>query len=485
VVPSWPRGHPAGPPDDHCRRTDEETFDVTPLSLSPQQRARLRGLTSAESVVPGRALNITLEIPTVPAVEDVVRALSACVHTHPALRMALVDGRQHERRSTPVDVHVEDLGSSDDEACRSDVFERAEQFCRQGFAPAATPRLRALLLRGTRWCVLAVALDPLVCDAWSANLISAELTSALDAAVAGETSAQDARSHAAHDPYRQVWQERHGTPGEPAASSSANQRLVGVSGEWVLPGATDRGAPMTTAAPAQALRDLPDDVAAALQERCRQARTSVLAPALVALQILQPDPLLPRAVVSTLACRETDDDWATVGHLATDVWVPVSLRGLTVAEAVRSVRDDFLDVLGQVPHYWRESADQLDGGLSGGGTVSVLYLPAQLSGGGDTAASPTPVRGVTRAAVSICPTGADLDLFLVEHPPVDGQGRRPALRLGGELHRGGSHEGLARFLDAWADVLTRLAGDEPWEALGWPALADAARRGLPAASPPT
>lgn len=427
----------------------------------------------------GRALNVTLEVDALLDVGQVCAVVERSLSAHPALvRHAVGTGDG----PAPLRVLIEEVAPGPDQRARA--FERAEEFSADPVPGTHGPRLQVLLLRlvgAHARSLLVLALDPTVCDAWSATILTDELSDAVVRLLDGlpleplevETPLAAGAGHAASAEQRA------------AAVAAAAPRLEGCSATWTAPGPAPDGSPRL-----RALLDLPDDVAGELRARCRVARTSPLAPVLVALQLLQPDPVTPRAVVSTLVGREAEPEWQVVGHLATDVWVPVRLRGLAVADAVTAVRNTVLEVLASPPASWLDTAGVLtDDGA--GATLSVLYLPAELSGGSGTAAGgagpsagsgapqaegAAPSARVSRAAVSVCPTGADVDLCVIEHPPVDADGLAPALRLVAEVHRPGCGFDAETFLAAWAATITALSRCD-WAATGWPSLLAAPTEG--------
>lgn len=396
-----------------------------------------------------QALNVTLEVDMEVADELVGEALIRTVRAHPSLSGG----------SEPT-VDGVDLRETAPAARRTAAFDVAEEFCRTVF-DAAGPRVRACHVRLGESSLIALAIDPGACDAWSANIIADEISDYIDAHLHGvpvEPVMSDdgptvmaRRADAALSPQGRE------------ARDAARERAGGLSRAW-WPEILTTGEPCGT--PTESgMRDLDDAAAEALSARCRAARASIFPLALLSLQLLQSDPVTPRAVISTFAARESEEDYVTVGHLAVDVLVPATLRGLTVHEALTAIRDDVFDILGTPAVPWQEAAAET--GVASGLTVSVLYLPAQLSGGSTSASS-----HVTRASISVCPTGADLDLFVIERPPVDDQGRTPLLRLGGMLNRQADGFDLTAVLERWAACLMELATtDTPWPELPWPAVA--------------
>lgn len=414
-----------------------------------------------------RALNVTLEVDALLDLGQVRAVVERSLFAHPALvRRAVGTGDG----LAPLRVLVEEVPPGPEQRARA--FERAEEFSAGPVPGTHGPRLHVLLLRLVSTparSLVVLALDPAVCDAWSATILTDELSDAVVRLLDGlPPEPLDAETPLAAGPDHVTTEQRA------VAVADASRRLEGCSAVWTAPvPAPSEGSSL------RALLDLPDDVAEALRARCRGAHSSPLAPMLVALQLLQPDPVTPRAVVSTLVGREADPEWQVVGHLATDVWVPVRLQGLTVAEAVTAVRNGVLDVLASPPASWLDTAGALahDGT---GATLSVLYLPAELSGGSGTtgatghaeaprAQGAARAARVSRAAVSVCPTGADVDLCVIEHPPMDADGLAPALRLVAEVHRPECGFDAETFLGAWLTTITALSRCD-WATTGWPSL---------------
>ncbi len=396
-----------------------------------------------------QALNVTLEVDMEVADELVGEALLRTVRAHPSLSGGsepTVDGVDCERRR------------------RRPAAQRHSTWRRSFAGRYSTPQgpvSASCHVRLGQSSLIALAIDPGACDAWSANIIADEISDYIDAHLHGvpvEPVMSDdgptvmaRRADAALSP--------HGRE----ARDAARERASGLSRAW-WPEILTTGEPCGT--PTESgMRDLDDAAAEALSARCRAARASIFPLALLSLQLLQSDPVTPRAMISTFAARESEEDYVTVGHLAVDVLVPATLRGLTVHEALTAIRDDVFDILGTPAVPWQEAAAET--GVASGLTVSVLYLPAQLSGGSTSASS-----HVTRASISVCPTGADLDLFVIERPPVDDQGLTPLLRLGGMLNRQADGFDLTAVLERWAACLMELATtDTPWPELPWPAVA--------------
>src|SRR5699024_9750529 len=85
---------------------------------------------------------------------------------------------------------------TDGEVDRPRALQLAEAFCDVPFEPGETPRLRAALVPiGVDVRLLVLAIDPLVCDAWSANILSDELVAWIT----------DATPVTGVDAYPEVW----------------------------------------------------------------------------------------------------------------------------------------------------------------------------------------------------------------------------------------------------------------------------------------
>jgi hypothetical protein len=166
------------------------------------------------------------------------------------------------------------------------------------------------------------------------------------------------------------------------------------------------------------------------------------------------------ALTTTLAAREPDEN-AVVGRFANEAVLVLPPRDGTIGQYLSEVRRDVFAALGEQRVPYEELAASLD--PTGAGdrlSVSLLFLPATLSGGVPRARRLGSVDA-RRTAAGICPTGADLDLFVVESPPPLADGARPLLRVGVMTARPDISAALAgRWLDGWAAAIAELSNSE-------------------------
>lgn len=419
------------------------------LPASDAQRTRLADLAARGPVgVLRHCLTAAIDIRG-PVDPDAVRAgLARVIARRPALRSRFDETGNHApvAAAEPVFEHRTMFGRTVDERLAAAHEDAAEEGHRP-LPPGSVPLLRGLLLSAARdRHLLVVTADQLACDAWSLNMILDDLIAP------GETAEHP-------DAYEQVWSARQawldGAEGK-VATERCRTRLVGASRRWPVP--------VAPGAPGVAVRvavDLDDDVALALRERTRRARSSMLAVGAAALSALAPEDAGVLAFTSTLAARETLAEQTVVGWFANEAVVRVSPRTGTVRDQLTALRGEVFAALRdqRVPLERVENALEESGaGLS----LALLYLPGQLSGG-DQGDLRVGAARATRSAVSICPTRADVDLFLVEDPPPMADGARPLIRIGATAHGAVAEQDLRRIVQDWHAALIALAGDD-WDA---------------------
>jgi hypothetical protein len=413
------------------------------LPTSVTQRLQIEqaaGRATSESVE--RCLTMAIEIDG-PADEMLWRSrLIGLVAKRPALRSVFVSADTHvvTDGGEPSLVRVPVTEDAD-----VDGWSLAHAFARQEaarpFGVDESPLLRASLFSVADRHLLLVNADPRVCDAWSANLLVEDLLGGPDAAEP--------------DRYVEVWQTRLAwVTGERGMAAVQRQRarVAGAWHRWPVP---DLGKPAADAT--EEIVDLADATSLALRERVRRTKGSLLAVGAVALAFATvADPVVPLALRSTVAARSTVAEERVVGRFSNDVVLVLPPPAGTLAEHLRAVRGDIFAALSDqcAPYELVRSAMTVE---SEGLSFGLLFLPANLSGGDQTAARVG--RAVaSRAAVSICPTGADLDMFMVENPPAGANGDRPLLRLGVADRRGRvGATGAGLILDRWSAAMELLA----------------------------
>ena len=416
-----------------------EPAERATLPNSDAQRTRLSG--------EGSCLTAAIEL-SGPAEEDLLRArLARLVARRPALRSVFGSATGHR---------VLDGGTAAfthhrvDGAGREGRWARAYELARgeatRPFPAGASPLVRAALFTAEPdRHLLVVSADQLVCDAWSANLLVADLLA-------------DDLDHVPDD-YPDIWRRRQewlDGPDGRAAVGRRRQAVLGARRVWPVPGRPDDGEPDELV---ERLLELDDETALELRRRVRQTRGSLLAVAATALALSAVGHVTaPLALTTMFAARETEAEANVVGSLSNDALLVLPPQGGTVREYLTAIRGEIFAAL----HDQRVPGERLAPALhdrsgQAGLSFALLYLPAQLSGGGQVAMK-LGAAEAARAAVSICPTGADVDLFMVEDPPPRADGVRPLLRLGATGSRGRVGTGATeRILDRWGAALAVLA----------------------------
>lgn len=399
-----------------------------------------------------RAVTTVLEIDGPVDGETLRSALNYVADKHPAIWCG-PDGVP--RQAGPVPLRVTRCSDGPAESCREEALSvAAGEICRP-FDITTPPLLRGHLIdfAPTRH-LFVLAMDPSVGDAHSVNLVTDEVVAAAHRLATGRTLPDTPP-----DGYREIRRARtEWLSGEVGTAATARRRaaLAGSSHVWPLASQPDR------ADPAELLelrQDLPEDATASLFRCARGCGSTPFSLALAALAVAfghrQPDGAL--AVLSTFVSRETEADERVVGRLSTDVAIRVPPVAGTLAGYLRELRRELMLALNdqKVP------ADLVLPRVSdrAGLTVSLMYLPAQLRGA-DRPAARIGAALVERGRGSLCPTGADVDLFVLD----DSSLRHPADRLclGGFAgrHRVGERQ-LSSLLGTWAATLARLAELDP------------------------
>jgi hypothetical protein len=330
----------------------------------------------------------------------------------------------------------------------------------QPFPIGVTPLLRACLIDAGGRHLLVLTVDPLACDAWSVNLILDELVTIADAKARGAELAEPRP-----DEYLAVARRRVAwLDSERGQTAVARRRaaLAGTEPGWMWTADT-RG----TGDFIQRKIEVPDGPAVAFLESVRRNGGSVFAAALAALVAAGGrGPGTRLSVSSTFACRENKAEENTVGWLSNEVCLPLpAVRG-TIAEFLGEVRNELLAGLTdqRVPSDERlTGTDRL--------SVSLMYLPPQLNGGDRDVTRIGDAR-CERNSVSVCPTGADLDLFVAERPAPLSDSHRPLLLLGGSActDRVPARR-LDQVLGSWLAAVIRMS-ETDWhtvslDRIGW------------------
>jgi hypothetical protein len=221
---------------------------------------------------------------------------------------------------------------------------------------------------------------------------------------------------------------------------------------------------------------LPEDVADGVLSRSRTARVVPFAIPLAAMAlVVAPDDMggrsRPYAVSSLFANRATAAEASIVGWIAQRVPIRLPHEGGTVEQWIRAAHREVMASLGT-----QQAAAEFDDEEDGIGlTASLMYLSGQLSGA-EQADMRLGTAQARRLAVSFCPTGADVDLFVVEGAAML-SGGAARLSVGGMALRDrvGADQ-LDRLLRRWTETLAWLA-EADWNSRATP---DAPRRAVAA-----
>lgn len=382
--------------------------------------------------------------------------IDTVLRRRPALRSTFPDAdTQVITETRVVVVDVDAIGPDPDSRWRHALSIAADE-TENPFVPTSQARARLTLIHvEPQVHLLVLAIDPLVCDAWSVQLLIDDL---VDGA--------DTREEPADDGYESVWLGRREwleSPSGAAALADRRRVLAGVADRWPLPAPSDPGQEEST----EAYRAVPAELTDVIRETLRRERTTLLALGAAAAQLALGDGS-PLALRSLLASRETPREQGVVAAMATQVLIRLPPPAGRIREHMASLRSEVFGVLSSSRVQSASVSDVLAPGTRQGATVAVMYLPREVSGGGQTDLTLAGARA-DRTAVSVCPTGADVELFLLEGgPPVPGVGAAD-LTVGAASWRGDSTQQVEEFLDRWLRTLAALVGIDwslPCSALG-------------------
>ncbi len=397
-----------------------------------------------------------LEI-TGPLRPDVIqRALDHVLAARPALRSRFdpASGQHTICPPGPVALTRPELAGTDEQARWEQAHRHARAASVRPFPVGAVPLLRAELFAvGQQRHLLVLYADQLACDAWSINLVLDDFVTAADA------FARDEEPPAPTEDGYPALRRRHNARLTSRAGTAAVQRrrdqLTDALRRWPIDA---QPGPPDAEELAQVTVDVADDDAYELLRRLYGTADSPFGVAAVALRIALAVPDGKTYLLgSTVAGRETDEEGTVVGWFSTEAMIGVPAGTGPVAACLAGVRRAVLTALGDqlVPEaLLRDAGVDPGGGLA----LSMMFLPNQLSGGAGGVAPAIGAARAVRTAVDICPTGADLDLFLVEEPPPGEDGTRPLLRLGAVSQpRITSDEQVRALLHRWRAALAALA----------------------------
>jgi hypothetical protein len=422
--------------------------DIVPNS--PAQQQRLSALARHGQVgLLRHCLTVGLEFhgETDPAVLQ--SALDRTMRRHPALRARFPAGATHHviERDRRITLLRKLIPGADADARRHDATAFAFADRMRPFDVHHGPLMRATLLTHARdRHLLVLSFDQLVIDAWSAGMVVQELVHEAHSGTAEPAGAEG------EDDYPAIRARRIDLLNSEAGRSAIRRRHERLAdAAAAVPVAREPGSTDPDDLVSQTI-GLPDEVVRAVRHRTEAVRVTPFAVAMTALALAvgQGDGAL--LIRSTFACREEEDEERAVGWLSNELSLrlPPPTAG-TVREHLRSVHTELIAAL---TDQWIPSPD--DGGDQPGMVVSMLYLPAALSGAAQTELRVGDCR-VRRTAVSVCPSGADVDLLVVERPLM-ASGETPELALGGTARSarvGGAQ--LSWLLSRWAAAYSTLS----------------------------
>jgi hypothetical protein len=383
-----------------------------------------------------------------PAVPDELRTrMSQLVRHRPALG-GTFGPRTHRLLGGEPSLRHHVVTGPDPEARWRAARDLADFEAQRPFTLGEHPLVRGLLLTADPdRHLFVVTLDQLVSDAWSANLVLDDLLST--DAVAGP------------DAYSAVWREREEWLAGPEGSAAVARRrrhLGDAELRWALPTEAE---PDLLAPLVDRFVALDDRVSDALLAQVRQSRGTLLAAGAMALAAVTAGTDRPLALRTTLAGRERTEEHDVVGWFANEGVLRLPPRSGTVLEYARALRTEIFGALADQRIPYDLVGDALRPGAAGGLSVALVFLPGSLIGGGE----PPRRLGAAvagRAGVSICPTGADIDFFLLENAPPMSTTPRAALTAGVLASpQTAGPEAIGRLLRHWTDALAALAA-APW-----------------------
>lgn len=322
------------------------------------------------------------------------------------------------------------------------------------FAPGDHPLVRGLLLSVEEdRHLLVLTIDQLVGDAWSANLVVRDLF--------GD---EDARSGCEPDGYAAVWRERENWLAGPEGAAAIERRrrhLADARRGWPIPASPDPD-PEASAVTEERFVAVDDAVTQALRLRVREAHGSILAVGAMALTLsIAGDPDQPLALLSTLAGRESAAEQEVVGWFANDGVIRLPPRRGTVREYATALRAEIFAALGDQRVPYELLSDALLNEPPAGRSCALVFLPREVSGGRPAEQRLGPAA-VSRTAISICPTSADIDFYLIEDAPPMTTVAPAALTVGASTcHDVADDQTVNRLLQRWIATLTALAS-LPW-----------------------
>ncbi|MFL6123332.1 condensation domain-containing protein [Actinophytocola sp.] len=416
------------------------------VASSPAQRERRRQLDEAGQVgLLRHCLTVGVELIGTVTLEPLQRAVDWVAERHPALRSTFPVGQDHHVVHDDLRIRVGRRFITGPEPDQR--WEQAVDFAYQDrmrpFDLVAGPLLRANLLSvGPERHLLVLSFDQMVTDARSAVVVVDEIVECAHLLGSGKPLAVPGS-----DGYPDFRRDSVAWLTGPAGTAAVRDRRAALRGTThALPWRRmpDEGDGDSLA---HTTISLPDDVSDKLFESAKEIRVLPFAAAVAAFALMAAGAggVDRYTVTSMFACRLTRAADDVVGWLANRVAVVIPQWTGTVEDVVRAAHGEVMAALDKQ----RVPLEQ-HGNTGHNLTASLLYLSEQLSG-----ATQTDMRmgraAARRLAVSFCPTGADVDLFLAEGVRQL-TGEQPRLAVGGVSVR--SRVGHAQL----RDLVTSCAG---------------------------
>lgn len=434
---------------------------------SPMQTQRLRTL-AATGGAAAHCYTIGLELRgplDAAAVQDGLDWLARC---HPALRAEFdLDADCHVVRPTvqiPLYRHQVDARTGDTRWAAA--MARAHADAVRPFDIDRAPLMRATLIAvERRRHLLVLSFDHLVMDAWSSTLVIRDLVAAADAASRGEP--EPAGEFTDYVAVRRATAARVTAPDTQRAVTEHWAQLSHFRDRLPLAGnrygSSPSGPTSTAGSTVSRIVMVDGRVVRGIDERAKALRAGRFATALTALTLtVAPRLTGPTLLYSTFACRETVVEENTVGWLSNRVPLPLPGVDRSVARFAGDLRRVLVDAL-RTQKLPPPDVDAAAARTGAGLTVSVQFLPAALIGTGPRSLPRIGAATVHQHTISMCPSGADVDLYVLDQPAMVEPPHLPGLALSAtsypDLLDG---TGLDSLLDDWTTAMATLA-DIDWD----------------------
>lgn len=452
---------------------------LTELPNSAAQRERIRRI--AESGATKRlrhCLTVATEITGDLDTAELQSRLDQIIVRRPALGSMFTGGDSHQLLGGRPLLRRQTATGPDANARWRIAMETADFESLRPFRPGEHPLVRAVLISAEAdRHLLVLTFDQLVSDNWSANLVLDDLFGSDQADGGGQafrrTGPERRDSHAQSggarrngehglladpDLYPLIWRERENWIAGPAGRAAIDRRrahLTDAALNWPVPLGQPDEPPATIV---DRFTAIDEEVTATLRSQVRLARGSMLAAAAMALVTgIAASHDRPLGLLSTLTGRESAAEQDVVGWLATYGVIRLPPRTGTIAEFAATLRGEIFDALSDQRVPFELVRKAMPVGEATGPSIALVFLPRGFSGG----RQPTQRIGdaiVRRTAVDVCPTGADIDFFLMEEAPPMRSAPRAALTVGVSTWSDVARpEIVSHLLDRWVSTLKALA----------------------------